>query len=207
MAFRARWNEFVKKTPIYVTPVTIYVILHDNICYGGSRFLIFHSSFLRMFFIQKACHLIFGGMLSVDSCLESVFFQNLYQYGLCTLVYLYLSVYAELCQYGAGRQPFHADIPRQGLAEEDEQVFLHGILHAVQFVVPVQAVYLLSLIPVTEAVFQQCHRLGIDSGVVHLLMVVYLPDGDSEEASVSPYVLQAVPVVGTAYEGTMPGGG
>ena len=59
-------------------------------------------------------------MLSVDSCLESVFFQNLYQYGLCTLVYLYLSVYAELCQYGAGRQPFHADIPRQGLAEEDE---------------------------------------------------------------------------------------
>ena len=36
-------------------------------------------------------------------------------------------------------------------------------------------------------------------------MVVYLPDGDSEEASVSPYVLQAVPVVGTAYKGTMPG--
>ena len=94
-----------------------------------------------------------------------------------------------------------------GFAEEDEEVLLHGVFHAVPFVVLVQLFYLLALVPVSETVFQQGERLGVDAGMVHRGVVVYAGDGDGEETPVSTDVLQALPVVGARDEGAVAGQG
>ena len=115
--------------------------------------------------------------------------------------------YAELGQYDAGREPLYLQVLGQRFAEEDEEVLLHGVFHAVPFVVLVQLFYLLALVPVSETVFQQGERLGVDAGMVHRGVVVYAGDGDGEETPVSTDVLQALPVVGARDEGAVAGQG
>ena len=122
-------------------------------------------------------------------------------------VHLHLPEYAELGQYDAGREPFYLQVLGQRFAEEDEEVLLHGVFHAVPFVVLVQLFYLLALVPVSETVFQQGERLGVDAGMVHRGVVVYAGDGDGEETPVSTDVLQALPVVGARDEGAVAGQG
>ncbi len=101
-------------------------------------------------------------------------------------VHLHLPEYAELGQYDAGREPFYLQVLGQRFAEEDEEVLLHGVFHAVPFVVLVQLFYLLALVPVSETVFQQGERLGVDAGMVHRGVVVYAGDGDGEKRRFPP---------------------
>lgn len=122
-------------------------------------------------------------------------------------VHLHLPEYAELGQYDAGREPLCLQVFGQRFAEEDEEVLLHGVFHAVPFVVLVQLFYLLALVPVSETAFQQGERLGVDAGMVHRGVVVYTGDGDGEETPVSADVLQALPVVGARDEGAVAGQG
>ena len=57
-------------------------------------------------------------------------------------------------------EPLYLQVLGQRFAEEDEEVLLHGVFHAVPFVVLVQLFYLLALVPVSETVFQQGERLA-----------------------------------------------
>ena len=139
------------------------------------------------------------------SVYRSVLFQCLHQYQLGVRVHLHLPEYAELGQYDAGREPLCLQVLGQRFAEEDEEVLLHGVFHAVPFVVLVQLFYLLALVPVSESAFQQGERLGVDTGMVHRGVVVYAGDGDGEETPVSADVLQALPVVGARDEGAVRG--
>lgn len=159
----------------------------------------------RLLICLDVHYLIFGRLLLVGPCAESVLFQCLHQYQLGVRVHLHLSEYAELGQYDAGREPLCLQVFGQRFAEEDEEVLLHGVFHAVPFVVLVQLFYLLALVPVSETVFQQGERLGVDAGMVHRGVVVYAGDGDGEETPVSADVLQALPVVGARDEGAVAG--
>mgnify|MGYP000370403334 CR=1 FL=1 len=78
----------------------------------------------------------------------------------CAGFTLHLPEYAELGQYDAGREPFYLQVLGQRFAEEDEEVLLYGVFHAVPFVVLVQLFYLLALVPVSETAFQQGEGLG-----------------------------------------------
>ena len=69
------------------------------ICYCCN---IFRLSLIHIFH-----YLIFGRLLLVSPCPESVLFQCLPQYQLGVRVHLHLPEYAELGQYDAGREPFY----------------------------------------------------------------------------------------------------
>ena len=68
---------------------------------------------------------------------EPVFFERHHQYLYRLPVHLYLSVNGYLTEYGGCGHPFHAGLSGLRLPEVYEQVFLHRILHSVQFVVAV----------------------------------------------------------------------
>ena len=86
------------------------------------------------------------------------------------------------------------------LSEIHKQVFLHRIFHAVQFIVAVELVYFLSLIPIPVSLLQQCVSLRIYSLVIDRCAVIQRGDGGGEEATVSAYILQALSAVGTGDE-------
>ena len=68
------------------------------------------------------------------------------------------------------------------------------------FVALVQLVYFVALVPVVEAVAEQCHRLGVDARMADGGAIVHGQDAVEQEAAVLAYVLQAVGIVGAAYE-------
>lgn len=120
--------------------------------------VLFPESIVYLIILQ-VYHFIFGASLTVPSCPEPVFFERHHQYLYRLPVHLYLSVNGDLAEYGCRRHPLYAVILRLWLAEVYEQVFLHGIFHAVQLIVPVQLVYFLSFIPVPVSFLYQ--RVGL----------------------------------------------
>lgn len=80
----------------------------------------------RLLICLDVHYLIFGRLLLVGPCAESVLFQCLHQYQLGVRVHLHLPEYAELGQYDAGREPFYLQVLGQRFAEEDEEVLSTG---------------------------------------------------------------------------------
>ena len=123
---------------------------------------------------------------------------------MCLYVHLHLAVYVQLCKYDTCGQPFDRQVSGQWFSEIDKQILFHGIFHAVQLVVLVQPVYLFAFVPVSETALEQCQRLGVYPVMIDRCAVVYFPDGDGQESTVCPDVLQALTVVGAPDEGAMP---